>query len=237
MRIVAISDTHLFHEDRGLRKAEQIEVPDGDILIHAGDATFKGYLREIDRFAMWFHSLPHRHKIFIAGNHELGLEDNPVDAERHLQGYSFLEDQNIKVCHYLNENEVTVEGLRIYGSPWTPRFFDWAFNADRGPKIKQHWDKIPDGIDILVTHGPPFGHGDLTISNGHQGCEELALAVARVKPKLHIFGHIHPGYGVTRNDDTIFINASTCDESYAPTHPPVVIDRDDFGAFTVLGRA
>jgi len=90
---------------------------------------------------------------------------------------------------------VIIEGVKFYGSPWQPRFFDWAFNLDRGEEIKKKWDLIPMDTDVLITHGPPYGILDLTHEGEKVGCEELMKAVLRVQPKIHIFGHIHEAYG------------------------------------------
>jgi hypothetical protein len=134
---------------------------------------------------------------------------------------------------YLEDNERTVAGLRIYGSPWQPEFYSWAFNLPRGPELKAKWDMIPDGLDILVTHGPPLGHGDMTFGydgrmpKGSVGCADLKDAVFRAKPKLHIFGHIHSGYGVTEEGGTKFVNASSCNENYDALNKPIVMDYKD----------
>ena len=94
-------------------------------------------------------------------------------------------------AHYLCDESLTLDGVKFYGSPWQPRFFDWAFNKDRGAPLKAIWDKIPLDTDVLITHGPPHGILDLTFDKIKAGCEELLLAVQRIKPKVHVFGHIH----------------------------------------------
>jgi Icc-related predicted phosphoesterase len=125
----------------------------------------------------------------------------------------------------LQDKEVEFEGIRIYGSPWTPTFFQWFFMKDRGPAIRKKWDLIPQGIDILVTHGPPIGYGDFSsYQSARMGDEELREAVDRIRPKLHVFGHNHGGYGESRNEHTLFVNASSCDEGYNPSNAPVVVD-------------
>lgn len=212
MKVVCISDTHLRHQ------RSNIVVPDGDLLIHAGDATFRGSKREILAFNEWFAALPHKHKIFVAGNHDWSFEKANQLARNCLAPH----------ITYLQDSEVTIEGVRIYGSPWQPEFCDWAFNLPRGAALKEKWDKIPAGIDILVTHGPAMGHGDMTDRGEPVGCEELTIAIQRVKPKYHVFGHIHHAYGrydLEENmNGTIFINASICDEEYDPTNAPIVFD-------------
>jgi Icc-related predicted phosphoesterase len=122
---------------------------------------------------------------------------------------------------------VEIQGLTIYGSPWTPSFFrhNWVFNADRGSEIRAHWQKIPANLDILVTHGPPFGIVDEVIRNyEHVGCHDLREAILDKKPRVHISGHIHHGYGLGMLGTTLCINASTCNESYKPINAPVVFE-------------
>jgi len=208
-KIVCLSDTHNYNE--------QIAVPGGDILIHAGDATMQGSASEILLFNRWFKKLPHAHKIFVAGNHDWLFETSNQFARTLL-------DSSI---YYLQDSFVEIENLKIYGSPWQPRFFDWAFNLTRGAELAEKWKLIPDETDILITHGPPFGILD-EVPRQHfienTGCEELKKRVETIKPKLHIFGHIHCGYGTMEKFGVKFLNASNCDESYEPTNPPVVID-------------
>lgn len=217
-RIVLISDTHDRHDRM------RVPVPDGDILIHAGDATMMGRVNEVAAFGAWFRALPHRHKIFVAGNHDWMFERKPALAkDLLLRGLGGLGTG----VTYLQDSEATVEGLRVWGSPWQPRFFDWAFNLDRGPAIKEKWDLIPEGLDILITHGPPMGVLDQinpVLGGERLGCEELAQAVERTRPRLHVFGHIHGGYGKAQYADTLFVNAAICDEAYNPIHEPVVAD-------------
>ena len=205
-RIVCLSDTH--------NCTHEIDVPDGDILIHAGDATIRGTIEEVASFNRWFKTLPHRHKIFVAGNHDWLFElDN--DRARSLLDSSIT---------YLQDSSVEIDGVSIYGSPWQPRFYDWAFNLDRGDAMAEKWSLIPDQVDILITHGPPNGILDLTPDGDNAGCEELRRRVSQIRPRVHIFGHIHLGYGVFEVDGTKFVNASNCDESYLPSNPPIVVE-------------
>ena len=205
MRIVCLSDTHGFHEG--------LDVPDGDLLLHAGDATKHGSLEEVAAFNGFLGTLPHPHKVVIAGNHDWAFEKEPVLAR----------DLITNAC-YLQDEEAVVAGVRIWGSPWQPWFYDWAFNLERGPALVAKWDLIPTGTDVLLTHGPPLGHGDRTTSGNPEGCADLLEAIRRVRPRLHVFGHIHEGYGQTREGDTLCVNASICTVAYRPTNPPVVID-------------
>jgi hypothetical protein len=128
-------------------------------------------------------------------------------------------------CTYLEDSSTVIEGISIYGSPWQPWFYDWAFNLQRGPEIRRKWEAIPANVDILITHGPPIGHGDECVSGQRAGCVDLLYEIQhRIKPKFHVFGHIHEGYGVTTDGTTTFINASTCTIRYKPVNPPIVFD-------------
>ncbi|KAJ1387204.1 Metallo-dependent phosphatase-like protein, partial [Ochromonadaceae sp. CCMP2298] len=116
-------------------------------------------------------------------------------------------------------------GLKVWGSPWQPEFCDWAFNLPPGPRLKEKWAMIESDTDILITHGPPRGILDANSQRYHCGCADLLKAVRdRVKPRLHIFGHIHESYGTFSDGHTLFVNGSTCTLSYRPSNPPIVID-------------
>ena len=205
MRIVCISDTHSRHD--------AMQIPDGDLLLHAGDATKRGGRAEIEAFDAWLSTLPHRHKVVIAGNHDFGFQKHPDEAP----GW-------ITAAHYLQDQALEIEGLRIWGSPWQPWFFDWAFNLERGAPLRAKWDLIPADTDVLLTHGPPHQILDRTIRGEHVGCEELRIAVERIRPRLHVFGHIHEAYGQLVVDGTYFVNASSCTLRYTATQAPVVVD-------------
>jgi len=205
IRIVAISDTHGMHR--------QVQVPAGDILIHAGDLTHQGSLDEVRDFNAYLGELPHPHKIIIAGNHDFCFEDSPAAARALVTNAIYLQDQ-----------AVVIAGLTIYGSPWTSWFFDWAFNLRRGPELRAQWNRIPRSTNILVTHGPPRGYGDTNQDKESAGCADLPAVVKRVRPSVHIFGHIHTDAGVSENAYTTFINASTCDSNNRIRNPPIVYD-------------
>lgn len=205
MRIVCLSDTHDLHH--------HLEVPEGDLLLHAGDATMMGTPAQIEAFDRWLGGLPHRHKIVIAGNHDWAFERTPAKARAMIRHATYLEDEL-----------ATVDGLRVWGSPWQPWFFDWAFNLQRGPEIAAKWALIPDGVDVLMTHGPPQGILDRTSRGDHAGCADLLAELRRVRPRLHVFGHIHEGYGMLERDGCCFVNASNCTERYRPEQPPIVVD-------------
>ncbi len=188
-------------------------IPPGDVLVHAGDITGHGTIDEIKEFNEFLGSLPHSHKIVIAGNHDFCFER---DSER-----SAAELVN---CTYLQDQQVEIGGIHFYGSPWQPWFYDWAFNLQRGAEIRAKWELIPDNTDVLITHGPPYGHRDKTFSGEAVGCQDLLKVVKRIQPRVHIFGHIHEGAGVSSNEKTEFINASTCNLAYQPVNVPIVYE-------------
>jgi Icc-related predicted phosphoesterase len=208
MKIVCISDTH--------NKHRMMDIPNGDILIHAGDISSKGEKAQITDFIDWFISLPHKHKVFIAGNHDITFDKNKNNGINYDWLIDILSNlpENI---HYLENESIEIGGLKIFGSPITPWFHGeyWAFNKYRGNDIESVWNNIPVDVDILVTHGPPFGILDYAnFSSKNVGCEDLWNKINIIKPKIHIFGHIHEGYGMIYRGETIFINASQLDENY-----------------------
>ncbi|WP_338760779.1 metallophosphatase domain-containing protein [Bernardetia sp. ABR2-2B] len=210
MQIIFISDTHGQHKNLHLPKLEGRKT----MLIHTGDISKRGKEDEIKDFLEWFEVQDYTYKIFIAGNHDFLFETNPSLAE------SFIPENII----YLNNSSVEVEGIKIWGSPITPRFYDWAFNCDRGEKIRNYWQQIPLDTDILLTHGPAYGILDQTIQGLKVGCEELIQVVEKVKPKIHAFGHIHEAYGMIQKSDTTFINVSVLDIRYKLVNQPILID-------------
>jgi Icc-related predicted phosphoesterase len=190
MRIVCVSDTHARHD--------KTVVPDGDILIHAGDLTSHGDLEDVESFDRWLGALPHPHKVVICGNHDFCFQEMASRARSRITNAIYLEDESVEV-----------EGVKIYGSPWQPWFGGWAFNLQRGPEIAAKWKLIPDDTQILVTHGPPEGVLDRTTRGEFAGCRDLFDRVLEVKPRLHVFGHIHEAAGRADFDGITFVNAST----------------------------
>ncbi len=205
MRLVVISDTHGRHD--------RLEIPDGDVLIHAGDLTDRGELHEVQAFDAFLARLDHRHKLVIAGNHDYCFERQPAAARAALRHAVYLEDRAVEI-----------EGVRFWGSPWQPWFFDWAFNLQRGAEIRAKWGLIPDDTEVLITHGPPLGHRDLTARGEPAGCADLRARIGEVRPRFHLFGHIHEAFGTSTDGTTTYVNASTCDLGYRPVNPPVVLD-------------
>lgn len=205
MKIVCISDTHGQHE--------QLDLPEGDMILHGGDFSKLGQSKEVQNFLNWFSSLDYRYKVFIAGNHDFLPENRPELFQ------SMIPDN----CIYLEDSETIIEGIHIWGSPYSPRFFDWAFNRDRGAKIDFHWQKIPPEVDILITHGPPFGILDKTVRGDEVGCADLGRRIHEVSPKLHLFGHIHEAYGLHTDSHCQYVNASVVNLRYQLVNAPVVL--------------
>lgn len=234
MRFVVISDTHGMHG--------MISLPSGDAIIHCGDFCNIGTMNECIRFFGWFNALPFKHRIVIAGNHDIAMDLNHPDSS--LPSFGCVSESTLGAIipqsegfHYLNDSGCEIvddknphDTIKIWGSPVQPRFFNWAFNRDRGEDIRKHWDLIPSGIDILVTHGPSAGFNDecpdfrVRGKMVNVGCEDLKEALKRVKPKVHCCGHVHYGHGSKFDEDTLHINASICNESYAPINKAQVFD-------------
>lgn len=203
MRIVAMADTHLYHAE--------LEVPEGDVLVHAGDLCRAGHARELGRALDWMRALPHPTKIVVAGNHDWAFVRERAWALERMGDLVYLEDSGAEVG-----------GVRFWGSPWQPEFFDWAFNLPRGAPLAEKWSRISEGTDVLVTHGPPAGIGDRARPGAGEGCADLMARVRALSPRLHLFGHIHEDGGGWQVGPTYFANVTTWECERAPT----VIDLD-----------
>lgn len=245
MKIVCISDTHTF--------GKLVAVPEGDLLIHAGDHTFRGTEGETKAAMKWLESLPHRYKVAVPGNHDFyfdlrykhGHQYRSWRITRYFKPAALMEHYAPSVKMLIDEG-VEIEGLKIYGSPWQPWFWDWAFNLPADvemlnplatPAIRHNlqaaqevWNKIPDDTNILVTHSPPHGILDAIGSKMYDdddraGCVELMKRIESLQHlKLHVFGHIHEGYGQHEQDGKLFVNASTCNREYQAINKPIIIE-------------
>ena len=213
MRITTISDTHTKHmELNGF-------LPGGDILIHAGDISNRGSNIDIEDFCEWFDSIDNYNtKVFIAGNHDFGFEKRAEEISQIVNSYKWI--------HYLEDNWVTIDGIKIWGSPWQPEFYDWAFNLPRqGVELQDKWNMIDDDTDILITHGPAWGYVDKVIGGTENlGCELLVQRIKEIKPKIHLCGHIHSGHGYIFDGTTHFINGSVLSERYEYYNKPLTAD-------------
>lgn len=208
MKITTLSDTHGLH-----RRIKNI--PDADVIIHAGDVSNYGEEHQVEDFLKWFSALPHPYKIFIAGNHDFFFER---ETSSYIQ--KIIPDNII----YLNDSGCVIDGIHFWGSPITPEFYNWAFNRQRGKDIAKHWKLVPQNTDVLITHGPPFGKLDTTTNNYRTGCEDLLKTVQKIKPKYHIFGHIHEAYGMIYDENTTFVNACILDERYRIKNAPILFE-------------
>jgi Icc-related predicted phosphoesterase len=215
MRFVCISDTH----DR----QDRIVVPDGDVLLHAGDLTMKGDLPEIVTAFEWLSKLPHERIVFVPGNHDFAFQDVPETT-------AGLAARFPRVT-ILIDRAIVIGTFRIYGSPYQPWFHDWAFNFSPGEagrsEAVDRWALIPGDTEILITHGPVRGILDRTFRGEPVGCPELRARIEDLRQlRLHVCGHIHEAYGSERHGDVLYVNASSCDLKYRPTQPPIVVDLD-----------
>ena len=214
-KICCISDTHDL--------LDYIDLPDADLLVHAGDISMMGTVEQILKFNEDCGRIEHKFKygiVFIAGNHDWLFQKNNLLARSLITNATYLEDSH-----------VTINGLKIYGAPWQPTFYNWAFNLDRGLPIKAKWDLIPDDVDVLITHGPPYGILDVVGPNRfnpvalHVGCEELAKRIEQIPNlKLHVSGHLHNSHGFQKIGDKVFISASSLNDHYRVANRPIILD-------------
>jgi Icc-related predicted phosphoesterase len=220
VRFVCISDTH--------NQLKSVAIPDGDVLLHAGDLTKAGSVNDIAEQFRLLNKMPHEHVVAIAGNHDRAFQSKPELAALYRRRYPRV--------HYLNGESAVIAGIKIWGSPWTPWFEDWAFNFAQGPEgerqAARHYATIPSATQLLLTHGPPREILDQLDHHGsdpgaHVGAIALRERVGSL-PQLraHIFGHIHNAHGLSRVGNVLFVNAAICDELYQPSQAPIVIDWD-----------
>ena len=221
MKIVCISDTHCIYQPKDL--------PDGDVLIHAGDLSLLGEIHEVQHALAWLRKFPHRYKFVIAGNHDNALAEMPYAFKEQFEPYK----DRTPLIH-LRGTEFQAEGVRFFGSSVLP------FNSFYRPGARaymlhsttaRHWGMAPN-CDVLITHGPPKGILDeaAVLLDGEEdpklGDPCLRAYVQMVKPKLHVFGHIHCRHGMVIEGSTTFVNAALINEKYehGQTYEPIVVD-------------
>lgn len=211
MKLVCISDTHGDHE--------KLELPAGDVLVHAGDLSAHGEESETLAFMQWFGRQDYSYRVCIAGNHDTFIEQHPRRAAAYAEENGTL---------LLNDSACEIDGIRFWGSPITPRFYHWSFMRDPGEPIEKHWRMIPADTQVLITHGPPFGIMDKVNrddgSKEHAGCPSLLKRLDEVQPVAHLFGHIHEGRGHRQVSGIDYYNISTMNEHYQMVHDPVLVD-------------
>ena len=216
MKITVTSDTHSRH-----KFISKGDLPGGDLLIHAGDITMRGYETEVIQFLDWFSSLyQYETKIFIAGNHDFYFEENPTKIREILKRYPDI--------IYLENEHFNLNGIKIFGSPIIPNFNNWAFNVDRmSERMIDYRKMIPKNTDILITHTPPKHSLDVSnYMNEHCGCEVLETRIDEIKPKINVFGHVHSSYGYKFNGHTHMINASALGARNEYQNPPLTFEWD-----------
>lgn len=225
MKIVAISDVH--------GKWNKLQIPECDILISAGDYSFRGEKHMVENFHKWLNKQEAGYIISGQGNHELWVEKNFAEAKE-------IAEKACPGVHFIGDAQtINIEGIKIFVSACTPWFYDWAWNRARSLGEAQHrqikyigdeWAKIEPDTNILVTHGPPYEildellYVDGTPKGQFVGCDILAKKITQIKPDLHIFGHIHCGYGQKHLNGTSYYNVAICDEMYMASNPITVID-------------
>lgn len=198
MRILHLSDTHNSHRQLN-------NLPAADIIIHSGDISFAGTGEEVLDFIEWFGALNYKYKIFIAGNHDYALDGKvPERIQR------FLPEN----CYYLCNSGVAINGVNLWGVPF---FFSEEMNENN----HLHINSIPDNTDILITHRPPFGVLDNS-NNFAYGCRVLLQKVTEIRPRYHLFGHIHDAFGIEKHEYTTFVNAAVVDAEYQLRNEPIL---------------
>ncbi|KAI9275870.1 Metallo-dependent phosphatase-like protein [Phascolomyces articulosus] len=217
-RFVCVSDTHG-------KDSFSFPIPEGDVFVHAGDMTRISNPNEFIKTIAWIKSLPHKIKIVTAGNHDHILDERfgyitekqEILAKMEHAGIIYLEHESFHLPKELG-------GYKMFVSPYAPYHIGGAFMPH---SLREIWEKIPNDVDILVTHTPPFGYQDRIVRNkSHVGCPILRDKVDTIKPRVHLFGHIHEDHGWewTRDGKTLMINACICDKRYRPSQRPVVFD-------------
>jgi Icc-related predicted phosphoesterase len=224
IKLSIISDTHTKH-----RSIEKELLHGGDILIHGGDIMNSGYNEDdIWGFLEWYSNLTYDKIVFIAGNHDRKFQNDPSRIKEILEEYpnvTYLEDSSVTIPYEDGTH------VKIFGSPWQPEFYNWAFNLPReGKELQDKWDSITEDSDIVITHGPARGILDVSgppYLEPDLGCPLLRKRLDLIKPKIHICGHIHGGRGYHYNDSTHFFNGSILDEKYRYVNPPINVIWDN----------
>ena len=234
MKIGIFSDTHMEHRNwynKLINPKVRDEFDSCDVLLFAGDLSHHGHEDDVNDFLRWYDARENLYKVMIAGNHDFFFDTDEIPKNRYHTPVPVEEVTEMLERYdsitYLNNSDVTIHGIKIWGSPINKWYHDWGFNRRPGEDIKRYWDKIPNDADIVMTHGPVYGIHDLC-PNGvhleHAGDKDLLEAIERVKPKVFCCGHIHEGHGVLKQGDTIFVNASVMNEIYRPNNQPIILE-------------
>lgn len=208
LKVCFIADTHGSHREM------EHPIPKCDLLVSAGDVTKYGSRSDLHDFCAWMANQAHQ-GVIVAGNHDACFSFHPEESRE------ICEYHNIT---YLQDEAIVIEGVKFFGSPWTPQFGDWHFMYF---PMSRDWSVIPDGTDVLITHGPPAGILDVSGIDGKgAGCLMLRNRVREVKPKYHVFGHIHAAYGMHYDgfSNISYYNVAISDEGYVPCRKPIILD-------------
>jgi len=218
-----ISDTHTKHR--------QVQLPESDVLIHAGDFTNVGEMHDVIDFNQWLGENKHKYKhhpVVICGNHEKSFDPRMKQYDPSMKNL-------ITNAALLDNSSIEIEGWKIYGSPIQPAFMGWAFNRNRGEEIRREWNLIPEDTDILITHGPAYGTNDKIHPKGSNlGCLDLRNRIQEIPSiKLHIAGHLHAGRNYCKYKDVTYLNASILNEAYKFTNKPYIVTLYEDGSSLV----
>lgn len=222
IKIACLSDTHT--------QLERVQIPPCDLILHAGDFSYRGEMPEIKAEL----------KILANKAKYAGARATVITPGNHDWAFVWHEQDFKDECRKLGltlliHEPFEFEGFKIFGSPYTPEFFDWAYNVPRGPKLAAKWAQIPDDTNILITHGPPhmildripdrYVRAGSINPSAHVGCEDLGRRLSELSNlKLHVWGHIHHSYGQVTVDNVQYVNASCCNEAYKPKNPVIVVE-------------
>jgi Icc-related predicted phosphoesterase len=207
MKLVLISDTH---GQNNLLEG----LPSADVIIHCGDVTRYGNRDGLREFAKAFSQCKATHKIAIAGNHDACFEKHSIESN------AIMARENII---YLENDGITLDGVKFWGMPWTPVYGIWSFMADED-LLMEKWARVPKDTDIIISHGPPRNILDETVDGDRVGSFEHRFAVSHIRPRLNVFGHIHEAYGMQHFVGVDYINCSILNEKYVATNEPVVYE-------------
>jgi Icc-related predicted phosphoesterase len=232
MKILFLSDTHTYEQ-------EITCLPEADVICCSGDICMSGEFEEAVGFFRWFSNLPYKHKILTPGNHDICFDASHVkyakmkkiyqrDNLHKIHGIFDLVPVNVDV---LIQSALIIDGVKFWGTPYTPLFGNWAFNVPRkSNKMKSIFSKIPEDVDILLTHGPAKGVLDLNLEGNNEGCEVLKQRLEFIQPPIHNFGHIHESYGSeiieweSSKKTTLAINSSVVNRRYWTVNNPVLVE-------------
>lgn len=233
MKLVVISDTHTKHK--------KLTIPECDMLIHCGDFTWDGKYWDVRKFYDWLRDQPAKHKIVIAGNHELTFDKGHSHYNPACK--VILADGADKSIHYLENSEIIIDGIKFYGTPWTPWFHDWAFNGITDlnlpftrsgvTSLSEIYNRIPEDVQVLICHGPPYDILDMSESGDERTGSVEMRRLTREKLtllRLYLCGHIHEARGMEVADGGVtFMNASSLARDYETIGQPITVILDANG--------